>query len=128
MSHHERQRPTPAVLIEDFQALFTTITSTLSPHTPVARLLPLLQYLPYDIQEQVFSFLLESPGGNVLFYLEALNVVQKLRMWPEEKQRSVSCKGALYARWDVLNHTSYLAGLYVQPVTGSTQLKANDDI
>lgn len=49
-------------------------------------------------------------------------------MWPEEKQRAVSCKGALYARWNVLNLTSYLAGLYVQPVTDSTQMKANDDV
>ena len=85
MSHHERQRPTPAVVIEEFQALFTTITSTLSPHTPVARFLPFLRCLPYELREQIFSFVLESPGGNVLFYHEALNVIQKIRIWPEEK-------------------------------------------
>ncbi|KAF2023225.1 hypothetical protein EK21DRAFT_95086 [Setomelanomma holmii] len=128
MSHHERHRPTPASLLKDFQALFTTITNTLSPHTPVARFLPCLERLPNELQEQIFSFVLDSPGGNVLFYHEALDVLQKIRKWPEEKQRSVSCIGALYARWDVLNHTSYLAGLYVQSMTDSTQMKAIDDV
>ncbi|KAF2844137.1 hypothetical protein T440DRAFT_484406 [Plenodomus tracheiphilus IPT5] len=125
MSHHTRYTPTSNLLLKDFQALFEKTITMLSPHTPVALSLPWLLCLPYELQEQIFSFVLDGPGGNVLFYCEALNVIQKIRDWPERKQRSVSCKGALFARWEVLNHTLYLAGLYDQRVTGSTQIKAN---
>jgi hypothetical protein len=126
MSHHDRCTPTPRSLLDGFLDLFTTILENLSPHTPTAQFLPWLIDLPPELQLNIFSYLLDSPGGNVLFFKEALHVLQKLHKWPEGR-RSVACKGPLFARWVAIKNSSYIAGVYDRGGTGFTEIKTYDD-
>ncbi|KAF2023210.1 hypothetical protein EK21DRAFT_95089 [Setomelanomma holmii] len=94
--------------------------------TPVATMLRGLQALPAELRDLVFTFMLQSPGGHILFNPEILDVLQKLISWPESKRYSVSCNERLFARWDMRGPTQYLAGMYAEAHEGVVELEAND--
>ncbi|KAF2820910.1 hypothetical protein CC86DRAFT_113088 [Ophiobolus disseminans] len=104
---------------------FRTIMVVLWAGTRVRCFFPYLQRLPTELCLEVFGMLLNSPGGNILFYSEALHVLQKLQMSPEDRY-SVPCSGPLFVRWITVGKTSYLAGLYDKKVSGSSLIKAAD--
>jgi hypothetical protein len=122
----DEQIPTPRSLTTELNELFEMIMSFVSPNTSLALMLPRLCRLPFELKENIIYFVLNSPGGCILFNSKALVILAKLRSWSEERHRSVVCNGALFARWDVFEQTSYVAGLYDKNVKGSTQIKAED--
>jgi hypothetical protein len=102
------------------------IMAMMVPRTPLKHLLQKLQNLPPELQELVFSFMLDSPGGYVLFYKKALDVLEHLRLWPEKRHRSISSNGELFVRWDRVGQSPCLAGLYEKNTKGSIQSKVDD--
>lgn len=120
----QKRSATSRSLISYFHINFERIIGTVSPNTPLSLMLLRLKCLPPVLQEQIFSFMLESPGGYVLFYEQALNVLNKLRSWPDKRHRRISCNGALFARWDMFRQRYYLAGLYDEQVEGSIPIVA----
>jgi hypothetical protein len=106
---------------------FHKVMSMVSHQSPLARLLDRLRHgLPPELQDQVFSFMLDSPGGYALFCKKTLNVLEELLSWPEKRYRSISCNGTLFARWGGSGQLSYLAGLYEDNVQGSVQISMDD--
>jgi hypothetical protein len=127
LSNYQRNTPTPRALLEISQELFTTTMSLLPKDTPVACYMTSLQGLPTELREQIFVFLLDGPGGDVLFYREALVVLQKLQILSRVEQSSVLCSSALFTRWDKFGDTFYLAGVNDKRVEQSTPIKAAND-
>jgi hypothetical protein len=127
MSHHKRSAPSPMLLLENFHDLFDNILHTLSSSSSVKDIMPYFRRLPNELQMHIFSFMLESPGGDVLFYHWAIDVLRKLHRWPEKSRHSIPCKGALFSRWTVVHEHSYLAGLYDERVEDSTEVRAGND-
>jgi hypothetical protein len=118
---------TPLSLTDAFHVSFQKIMDLVSPDTGLALSLKHLQRLPPEIQAYIFSSMLESPGGHVLFCGKALDILAILRSWPEKTHRSVSCNGALFARWHNLEETPHLVGLYDMGVQDSIQIKAENE-
>ncbi|KAI1521091.1 hypothetical protein PtrSN002B_012467, partial [Pyrenophora tritici-repentis] len=77
--------PTSRSLVNVLHGLFQKVMSMVSPLTPLAPLLDGLPNLPCELQELVFSFMLDSPGGCVLFNQGTLDVLEKLLSWPERR-------------------------------------------
>lgn len=94
--------------------------------TPITATLSSLQNLPLELRELVFAFMLQSPGGHILFKTDLLNVLEKLVAWPDNKEYSVSCDKRLFVRWETQGTTQYLAGLYTEAHEGVVELVAND--
>jgi hypothetical protein len=120
--------PTSRALLATFQEIFHKLKGMASHNTPLAQMLPRLQSLPAELQEIIFSFVLNHPGGYVLFNSRALDVLDELRLRPEEGHITVSCQGALFARWGTFKEASYLAGLYAKKPKGTTtRIKAEGE-
>jgi hypothetical protein len=93
---------------------------------PIVTMLVGLQALPVELRDLVFSFMVQSPGGHILFNSKVLDILQKLVLWPENIQYSVSCRARLFARWEIRGTRQYLAGLYAEGREGVVELEAND--
>jgi hypothetical protein len=108
-------------------ASFHRMMNMVSHQTPLTRLLHRFRHdLPPELQDQVFSFMLDSPGGYALFCKKIVDVLEELLSWPEKRYRSISCNGALFARWDGSGQLSCLAGLYEDDVQGSVQISIDN--
>jgi hypothetical protein len=123
----DQQPSTPRSLIEAFHELFEEIESLLAPETPLRTLLRKLYALPPELQELVFSFSLDYPGGVLFIDKSTLNALQTLIAWPEQRHRRLSCNGSLFARWVTSGSKSYIAGLYDEHIPGSFPVKADDE-
>jgi hypothetical protein len=123
----DQQSPSPRLLVKAFYAHYDELTSLLAHGTPLQTLLERLSALPFELQELVFFFSLEHPGGDFLFDKATITALQALHAWPEKRHRQLSCKGSLFARWITSGSRSCLAGLYDEPVPGSFQVKSMDE-
>jgi hypothetical protein len=122
----DEQTPTRKSLTYQFQKTYEKLMGILQPRTELAVILPRVRSLPMELQEYIFGFMLSTPGGCALFNSNALFILSTIQWWPEEGHYSVSCKGALFARWVAYSETLHLAGLYDKNVEGSVQIKAED--
>jgi hypothetical protein len=119
--------PTPKSLVKTLYLSFGKITRILAPQTPLKPLIQGLYNLPPELQELVFSFMLDSPGGSTIFNEEALDVLKALQLWPEKRHRRISCNVTLFARWNKIGSMSYLAGIYEKNFRDSIQIKSDED-
>ncbi|KAF2013508.1 hypothetical protein BU24DRAFT_411240 [Aaosphaeria arxii CBS 175.79] len=95
----------------------------LAPAKPLRTLLARVYGLPPELQELIFGFSLNQPGGYWLFDKEILTVLKALHAWPEKRSRQLSLGGSLFARWVTFGSMSYLAGLYEHHVPGSLKIE-----
>lgn len=121
-----QDKPSPISLIEALHALVDRKSNLLLPEAPLNTLLQNLCKLPIELREIVFSFMLEHPGGQLLFNANISTVLQDLVSWPEKRYRRLSSHGSLFARWVTCGSMSCLAGLYDHRIRGSSQLEPVD--
>jgi hypothetical protein len=104
------------------------IIEKLCPQTRLSKLLCRIQCtLPVELHALIISFMSDSPGGDVLFSREARAVLSELQSSPEKRHRSISCSGALFARWGSRGQLPSLAGLYEDKLKGSQQIEVDDE-
>jgi len=89
----------PKSLVDILHISYKKIMNMVSPST-LATTIQKLHDLPPELTENVFSFMLSSPGGCNLFHEDTLDVLDKLRSWLERRHRKIPCEGALFARWE----------------------------
>jgi hypothetical protein len=119
----DRRPLTPRTLIHALHSLSPRIMNMVSDKSPLTSLLHRIQNdLPMELREQVFDFMLDTPGGSCLFLEKSLDVLEALCSWPEQRKRSISCHGSLFARWSEIEQLPVLAGLYEEKVQGSQQI------
>jgi hypothetical protein len=123
----DRQLLTVRTLCDALDSFSPRIMNTASDKSPLTSLLRQVQtVLPRELRELVCSFILNSSGGSLLFLQESLDVLENLCFWPEKKKRSISCHGALFARWSGTEQLPILAGLYEDKIQGSERIDTGD--
>lgn len=122
----QEEVPTSVSLCRSSHDLHNKLLKMITTDTPIAATLSGLQGLPPELRELVFTFMLQSPGGHILFRTEVLNVLEKLVAWPDNPQYSTSCNQRLFTRWETQGTNRYLAGLYSEAHEGVGELVAND--
>ena len=110
-----RKTPTPSSLIKTLGATIEEISNLGNISSPMVHILEDVYNLPLELCEKVLYYLLDGPGGHVLFESELRSTLGSLIAWPERRHQEVSIRGGLYARWSEPEGdggTARLAGLY----------------
>jgi hypothetical protein len=114
-THYNNQytAPTSLSLVRALQVRTIEIGNFLTTGaSPLRFLLEGLVHLPAELQAMVFSFMLDEPGGQLLFDANVLVTLKALVARPEKRRHRISSNGSLFARWLTSDSVSYLAGFY----------------